>query len=173
MIPREEKSSADSLPPIESEETLLSWTTHPMLKRPLITVLVTIFILVISMLVYLAMESKAFSVLALVVLFASLARFYLPTRYRLTDRSITIKSLTQTVNKPWSMYRSCYPDKNGILLSPFAEPSRLENFRGIYLLFGNNKEEVTSTVKDRIREHQERATDRLPAGGDDREGNTP
>ena len=144
-----------------------------MQKRPLVTALVTIFILVISMLVYLAMESKAFSVLALVVLFASLARFYLPTKYRLTDRGITVKSLTQTVNKPWSMYRSCYPDKNGILLSPFAEPSRLENFRGIFLLFGGNREAVISTVKDQINKHREQSADRPPAGGDDKKEGTP
>jgi hypothetical protein len=173
MIAREERTSGELPPATESERLLMSWTTHPMQRRPLATVLVTIFILIISMLVYLAMESKAFSVLALVVLFASLARFYLPTRYRLTDRSITIKSLTQTVNKPWSMYRSCYPDKNGILLSPFAEPSRLENFRGIYLLFGDNKEEVTSTVKDRIKKHREPSADRPVASEGNRKESTP
>jgi hypothetical protein len=58
--------------------------------------------------------------------------------------------MTQTLHKDWSIYRSCYPDKNGILLSPFVRPSRLENFRGIYLMFADNGEEVTRFVKAHI-----------------------
>jgi hypothetical protein len=56
----------------------------------------------------------------------------------------------QTLNKDWSQFRSCYPDKNGILLSPFAHPSRLENFRGLYLMFEGNRDAVTACVKGRL-----------------------
>ena len=81
---------------------------------------------------------------------ASLAKFYFPTTYRLTNDKITIKTTTQTLHKDWSMYRSFYPDKKGILLSPFTQPSRLENFRGIYLMLENNHEQVTDYVRAHI-----------------------
>ena len=129
---------------------VLEWTSHPMRKRPIAAVLVTVFILVISALVFSTTMSKAFTLLALIVLFMSLAKFYMPTKYKLTDKLIIIKSTTQTIKKEWKMFRSFYPDKNGVLLSPFATPSRLENFRGMFLIFSDNKDEVLSFIKDHI-----------------------
>ncbi|UCD63319.1 MAG: hypothetical protein JSW34_11300 [Candidatus Zixiibacteriota bacterium] len=132
------------------EGITLEWTTHPMKRKPLAAVLVTLFILVVGFLVFVTTESKTFGTLALVVLFLSLAKFYMPTRYRLTDRRITVKTTTQTIHKTWSQFRSFYPDNNGVLLSPFISPSRLESFRGIYLIFSGNKDEVIDFVRARI-----------------------
>lgn len=136
------------------DRVLLKWRKHPLQKRPLAATLVTIFILVIGGLTLSVTGSKAFSVFALVVLFLSLAKFYLPTRFMLTEKFVVIKTTTQKIEKKWSEYRSFYPDKNGVLLSPFLEPSRLENFRGIYLMFENNKEEVLKIVEDMIAKAQ-------------------
>jgi len=94
--------------------------------------------------------SPWFAVLGFIILYASLSPFYFPTRYRLTDEEISIKTTFQTQHKKWLQYRSCYPDKNGILLSPFMRPTRLENFRGLYIRFWNNRDEVTAFVKDRL-----------------------
>ncbi len=134
----------------EDAEPALEWTCHPVKRKPLVSALVTLFIFVVVALVFYTTSSRAFGVLAAVVMLASLAKFYFPTTYRLTYERITIKTTTQTLHKNWSIYRSCYPDKNGILLSPFVRPSRLENFRGIYLMFNNNRDEVTSFVKAHI-----------------------
>jgi hypothetical protein len=133
------------------EGEVLEWTTHPMKRKPVITVLVSLFIMVVTIGVYYWTESNWLAVFALVVLLASLARFFFPTSYRLSDRRITVKTLTQTLHKDWSVYRSCYPDRNGILLSPFLVPSRLENFRGLYLIFSDNRDEVTGFVQERVK----------------------
>lgn len=154
--PDENKTTADSP---EDEGEVLSWTSHPLKRKPLAAAMVTIFILVVGFLVYITTESKAFGTLALVVLFASLAKFYMPTHYRLTDKRITVKSTTQTIHKDWAQFRSFYPDRNGVLLSPFAEPSRLENFRGLYLIFEQNNKEVVNFIKARIGESDVRAKD--------------
>lgn len=130
---------------------VLAWKSHPMKRRPWVTVLVTLFVLVCGIIVYIATEhSQMFTVLALVALYLSLAKFYFPTRYAMNDHGLVIRTTTQKIEKPWSMYRSCYPDKNGVLLSPFAEPTRMENFRGTYILFDKNKEEVVAFIKERI-----------------------
>jgi hypothetical protein len=149
--PDEEKGRFAS-PPDQTEEAepVLEWTCHPVKRKPLVSVLVTLFILAVVAVVFYTTASRAFGVLAAVVMLASLAKFYFPTTYRLTNERITIKTTTQTLHKDWSTYRSCYPDKNGILLSPFVRPSRLENFRGIYLMFNNNHDEITSFVKAHI-----------------------
>jgi hypothetical protein len=144
------EKSGSSTPEHNGEGEVLVWTTHPIKRKPLVAVLVTVFILVVGFLVLITTESKAFGTLALVVLFASLAKFYLPTRYRLNDKHITVKTTTQTMRKRWSQYRSFYPDRNGVLLSPFMRPSRLENFRGLYLIFEDNREAVTRFVQSHI-----------------------
>lgn len=149
--PEDEKESpAPILNQTKESEPALEWTCHPVKRKPLLSALVTVFIFMVVLVVYYSTESKAFGVLAAVVMIASLAKFYFPTTYRLTHEKIIIKTTTQTLRKDWSIYRSCYPDKHGILLSPFVRPSRLENFRGVYLMFSNNHDEVTSFVKTHI-----------------------
>jgi hypothetical protein len=133
-----------------SDGPVLEWTVHPVKRRPLVSVAVSVFIIVVVALVRITTESQAFAVLALVVMAASLAKFYFPTKYRLDSKGVTVKTTTQTLVKQWTLYRSCYADKNGILLSPFTSTSRLENFRGIYLMFQDNSEAVTAYCKERI-----------------------
>ena len=127
------------------------WTCHPLKRRPLASVLVTLFIMVCGIAVYVTTESRWFSVFALVVLYLSVAKFYFPTTYSMNTEGITVKTTTQKLFKPWSMYRSYYPDKNGVLLSPFTRPTRLENFRGLFVMFDGNREEILAYLKDRIK----------------------
>jgi hypothetical protein len=128
----------------------LEWVSHPAKRNHKVTIAVSIFLVLLVIIVYALTYSVFFTILAIVILYGSLAAFYFPTRYRLDKNEIMIKTTTQTIRKKWSQYRSYYPDKNGILLSPFVRPSRLENFRGIYIRFGAGREEVTEFVKQRM-----------------------
>ena len=128
----------------------LEWVCHPAKKKPRVTFLVTIFLLVIIGLVYYATSSVWFGVLAVLILFGSLTSYYFPTRYKFTEDAVYIKTTTQSLQKKWSQYRTYYVDKNGVLLSPFTRPSRMENFRGIYIKFWYNKDEVVAFVKERM-----------------------
>lgn len=136
--------------PLSVDFPTLEWTVHPVKRRPWVSVAVSAFVIAVVVLVRITTDSPAFAVLAMVIMAASLAKFYFPTRYKLDAKGVTIKTTTQTLVKEWKLYRSCYPDKNGLLLSPFAEPSRLENFRGIYLMFQGNANEVTAFCRKRI-----------------------
>ncbi len=128
----------------------LEWVCHPAKKNIYVTVAVTLLIVLLVVIVYYMTYSPWFAILGFIILYASLSAFYFPTRYKLTDEGIFIKTTFQTQSKKWSQYRSCYPDKNGILLSPFVRPTRLENFRGIYIRFWNNKDVVVAFVKKQI-----------------------
>lgn len=136
----------DSIP-----EPELSWTVHPVRRRPVVSILVTAFIILVTAAVFYTTDSRVFGVLALVVMLLSLAKFYFPTRYGFDSEGVTIGTTTQSIRKQWSQYRSYYPDKNGVLLSPFSEPSRLENFRGLYIMTERDKrEEVIRYVEEHI-----------------------
>ena len=85
--------------------------------------------------------------LAVFIFAGALSAFFFPTTYELTTEKVRVKYLFSVVEKELKNYRSYYPDKNGVLLSPFPRPSRLENFRGIFLRYHNNKAEVDAFVK--------------------------
>jgi hypothetical protein len=150
------KKSEPSSPESETGEQL-EWTCHPVKRKPWTSVAVYALILLFAVLVWIGTESRMFTSLSIVILFLSLSKFYLPTGYKLTEKKIYVKSLTQTLVKEWTMYRTFYPDKNGVLLSTFAGPSRLENFRGLYLLFENNRDQVVEFVRKRIVAQAEQA----------------
>lgn len=137
------------------EDAILDWVCHPARRNKTVTIAVSIFIAVIVAVVYYATFSVWFTILGFLILTGSLAGFYFPSHYQFTENKIIIKTTMQTLEKKWSQYRSYYSDKNGVLLSPFARPSRLENFRGIYIKFWYNKDEVMAIVKDKIKRDRE------------------
>lgn len=141
---------ASSQPAQNEPGAMLEWRCHPAKRRLSVSFAVSLFVIIVAMAVFYSTDSRAFTVLALVVMLGSLAKFYFPTSYKLTAETVNIKTTTTTISKAWSQYRSFYPDKNGVLLSPFAEPSRLENFRGLYLMFSNNRDEVIAFVQAHI-----------------------
>jgi hypothetical protein len=146
----EEKNDSISVDATVTAGPALEWAVHPVRRRPWVAVAVSLFVVLVIGIVRFSTDSQVFGILAAIIMVASLAKFYFPTRYRLDDTGIMVKTMTQTLKKEWTLYRSCYPDKNGILLSPFAEPSRLENFRGLYLMFDNNRDDVTAFCRSHI-----------------------
>ena len=85
------------------EPVLMEWTCHPVKRRPLVSVLATFFVLLVSAMIHYATDSKGFALLGLVILLASLAKFYFPTTYRLSDKRIMVKTTTQKLHKDWSI----------------------------------------------------------------------
>lgn len=137
-----------SVPVAESQ--LLSWSTHPAKARPLVTALVIAFLIVLAVLVYLLTYSAVFTVIAALVLYGSLTQYFTKTTYEFTDTKVRVKYVVNKIEKDWTQYRSYYVDKNGVLLSPFPSPSRLENFRGLYIRFAGNKDLVMEIVRQKI-----------------------
>lgn len=135
---------------LKSSEITLHWSTHPVKKKTLVSVLVILFLLIIWTLVFLTTQSLFFTTLSVLILLGSLSSFFLPTYYELDEKKIKIIFFLTTREKEWGMFRSFYVDKNGVLLSPFERPSRLENFRGVYVRFNQNKDQVVDFVKSKM-----------------------
>lgn len=135
-----------------SGAVLLAWTTQPARSRPVVAALVVLLMATIVTIVFSIMESAFFALISALILWGSLSQFYLKTHFELTENLVRIKYLVNKVEKPWAQFRSFYPDKNGVLLSPFVRPSRLENFRGLYLRFAGNREQVLEVIRSKIRQ---------------------
>ena len=134
----------------EKPEPLLEYLCHPARRDMRITIMASVFIVICIVLVWLISYSPLLVGLAILILFGSLAGFYFPTRYFFYDDHLIVKTTMQSLRKEWSQFRSYYPDKNGVLLSPFGRPTRLENFRGLYIKFAGNRAEVMEIVQSKI-----------------------
>lgn len=129
-----------------SKNLQIEWVSFPAVENLKKTTIATIFIIGLSTLLYF-LYGPIYGFLSILFLGFSLLPYYTPTTYRLNENGIEVKKVFYTIKKSWSNFRSFYPDKNGVLLSPFPIPTRLENFRGIYIRFRGNREGVLSVVE--------------------------
>jgi hypothetical protein len=128
----------------------IRWTALPARnRRKRILFLLTIFTIVY--LVY-TLFGIYWSIFSLLVLLGALAQFYTPTTYILKDTHIEIKRPLYTIKREWRTLKRVVPDKRGVLLSPFSKPSRLDAFRGLYLLLDgvDDREKVISFLKEKV-----------------------
>ncbi len=149
----EEAATPESAESTEPEPTiLLQWVCHPIKSRSvLLTVGLVLFLTILVALTYTWTESTLFAMIAALILWGSVSQYFLPVSFRLTDRTVTVKYTTHTIERTWNLFRSYYVDRNGVLLSPFVRPSRLETFRGLYVRFAGNKDEVVAVISEKIK----------------------
>jgi hypothetical protein len=138
--------TAEAAPPTPP----LEWSAWPAREKPLFALGLVLFLLAIWVAVGYVYREAVWVLLAVILLLGAVAPFFVITRYRLDEEGVSMKRFVTTMKKRWEELRSYYPDKNGVLVSPFAKPSRLENFRGVYLRFGGNREKVLAVLEQNI-----------------------
>lgn len=126
------------------------WKVHPLRENWTRSTLLLLFLLSLYSSIYWLFQSVSVALLSAIVVTSSLYRYFVPFRYELYEHQLVVTAPLYRLTKPWDTFRSFYIDKNGVLLSPFAKPSRLENFRGVYVRFGANRAEVLDFIKDKI-----------------------
>ena len=103
--------------------------------------------------VWLWTKSGPLTFLSVVVMLVSLSSFLFPVTFTLDQESITMKSAFSTKRRKWEEFKSFWVDNHGVLLSPFERRSRLESFRGLYIRFSDNKDEVVEFIQRRWQEN--------------------
>lgn len=96
------------------------------------------------------MENLWWGVLGCGLLFLAMWNWFLPAVYTLDGSGASKKSVFGTESKGWNQVKSVIPDRNGVLLSPFPEPTRLAKFRGLSLQFSGNRKEVLEFIRTRV-----------------------
>jgi len=128
---------------------MMKWVSFPVREEPVKGFLVGLFIISLSFLIGI-IWSMIFGLLSLLLLWLSLLPFFTPTYYIIDEDGVVVKKIFYTIKKQWQDFHSFYPDKFGVLLSPFSKPTPLENYRGTYLRFNNNRDEVLEFIKKKI-----------------------
>jgi len=80
--------------------------------------------------------------------------YFLPTWYELDADGVAVRFLGRTRWVAWTEVRRTQVHGEGVQLSPFERPSRLESFRGTFLRFAGNRDEVVSFVKGQVAAHR-------------------
>ena len=130
----------------------VDWICHPLRRRPRTALVVTLFLALLFAGVHVSFRDGLLTVISVVILTGSLAPFYLPTHYRMTEDTVSIRTfLGGRKEKPWSLFRRYQADRHGALLSPFDRPSRLDKFHGLNLRFdAQDRERVLSYLERRF-----------------------
>lgn len=128
----------------------IRWISHPVRTDHRKTLILALVLLGTAFLLYINTQSLGWALLSVVILMVGVYDFLLPTRYSLDEYGAESRVLFYRRHKSWSALRSFYPDHHGVLLSPFPSRSRLEGFRGMYLRFVDNREEVLRYIGQRL-----------------------
>ncbi len=146
----EETDSLDSV----SEQTHaqeISWRVHPLVESWKRSVLLLLFLSFILIVINSGFKSPIVILLSAIFLIGPLYKYFLPFHYHCGIENFVVTACCYKLERPWSAFRSYYVDKNGVLLSPFAEPTRLENFRGVYIRFGKHPpEEIVNYIRRKL-----------------------
>ena len=126
------------------------WKVHPLRENWTRSTLLLLFLILLFSSIYWLFQSVFVALLSAIFVSSSLYRYFVPFQYELHEDQLLVTAPFYRLTKPWDAFRSYYVDNNGVLLSPFPKPSRLENFRGVYVRFGANRSEVLDFIRNKI-----------------------
>ncbi len=159
MNDKQQLYEENDVPKTNAEHALASeitWRVHPVVESWKRTILLCLFLLSILTILYWGFQSIGVLLFSALLLIGPLYKYFLPFQYHCGTDNLVVSACCYKFDRPWSTYRSYYVDKNGVLLSPFAKPSRLENFRGIYVRFGKHPpEEIVNFIQSKIKPESE------------------
>jgi hypothetical protein len=78
------------------------------------------------------------------------ADFWMPLQYRLDEKGAALKCGFSTTAIEWANVKRVILGEEGVKLSPLEEESRLSPFRGLFLRFDGNREEVLDRIREKV-----------------------
>ena len=136
--------------PWDSSRTSLVWGVHPARDRVGATCFAAAVVAAMSWLSAAMMQSVWWGALAVVVLFVALRRFFLPSQFRIDAEGITARNSLSRQRYHWSQICRFSCDRRGGYLSTRSRSSVLDIFRGMHLLFGEDRETVVAQIRERL-----------------------
>jgi hypothetical protein len=147
-------------PSSRSVEAEFSWQAHPARERTGHAVAGSVVILAVGGLVFLLLwvdGSSAFmsalaAFLAIVLLIVSLRRFFFPSSFRIDPEGITARSLVGSARLRWEQIRRFAYNRHGAFLSTRARASWLDAYRGMHIVFGDDRAMILDRIRARLPE---------------------
>ena len=133
------------------EDGVVEWTVHPLVQESLAkTGLLAAIVAGLAVGVFSSFGGIGYGLLTLVVLLGALSRYWLPTRYRLDCEGMRNRHLGRQRLRCWDEFTRLDVHRDGVFLSPFVRPSRLDAFRGCFLRCYGNRDEVIDFARRQV-----------------------
>lgn len=129
----------------------LTWSLHLAGRHPRKAAAAVALILLASLVAGYAFASPLLGLLACLLLIASVSDYLFPLHFVLSENGAEARGLIHRRRIAWSQVRRVVRDDLGVKLTPLARPSRLEAYRGIYLWFEGNAEQVMAFIADHVK----------------------
>lgn len=88
-----------------------------------------------------------FGVIGVLAVLLSASELFLPLHYSIDETGARQRIGVSVTEILWPNVKRVQLDQGGVKLSPFEGESRLEPFRGVYLRFSGNREEVLAKIR--------------------------
>lgn len=93
------------------------------------------------------------AVVGVVVMVASTAELFMPVTYQLNNEEARSHCGFNVTAIRWENVKRLIDTPDGVRLSPLEKNSRLDAFRGVYLRFSGNQDEVLGKIAELIDEY--------------------
>jgi len=135
------------------------WRVHLARRRPTQAAAAVAVITAACLAAGFGFQSLLLGILAAALLIASISDYLFPLTFTLTAEAAEARGPLHRRRLAWTNVRRVSRDDLGVKLSPLPQPSRLDAFRGIYLWFADNADDVMAFVAHHVKAEA--------AGGDD------
>lgn len=92
---------------------------------------------------------------AVIVLFAALHTYFLPITFTFDKDGVTVDKRLFSYKYPWSRFRRYFRTTGGVVLSPFARRTFLDNFRGVHLLLPQDPGQILAYLEEHFTQTQD------------------
>ncbi len=133
----------------------LRWRSHPVVDDYPRSLGLIAVVTAVCVATGASFEGVGYGLLAAAFLVGSLARYFVPTYYEFDPAGVSVRFLGRVRRIPWGHIRRFAVHAEGVQMSPFERPSRLEAFRGTFVRFAGNRDEVVSFVEGQMAAHRE------------------
>ena len=136
-------STQDQSKTNDSGGQVLSWRVWLPRRRPLLSVTVAVFVVVLTTAVAVIYGGPFYPLLTAVMLTAAVSAHYAPVRFTLDREGITVASLWGARKKLWSNLKTYWPNgEDEVAISSNERRSLLSSASDLYLYLDGNTAEV-------------------------------
>ena len=134
---------------ISQSVTSFQWAAFPAKKRVKLSIIGGMIILALAISIYYSFNSWILTLLTIFVLVLRLNRFYFPSSFSIDKEGITANYFLRSHKMNWNEIKRIVTDEFGAYLSKSSNPSRWDAFRGMHILFGNDRNKVMEILNRR------------------------
>lgn len=131
---------------------ILEWKTHRLRERPERIPVVALAVSLTACAAAVLYQSWLFGLLGALVVTLALGDYLFPVKHTLRESTASTSCLLGRQEIRWENVKHIWLADDGLKLSPLAHRSRLEVFRGVFLRFRGNREQVIA-VASALRDH--------------------